>query len=236
MKIRPVKLLWVCSFFLLALLVTVRSALSDMQFIVNCDENPNHIVCRDKGGSGHNPGLNRGRPTATATVTATPTRRATQTPTPRSTPVTDPGDNNPGVNRGRPTATPTVMPTTSNTDDDWEDNTEDQDGVPEDNTAPESDAGCWSEGYSDGDFVEIFGKTWRRAVQGKHCLPEVKLHCYSPDDPGSCYQVRDMPAQFGCGGIRARLKCDVESNAIFGNPDGSVMQPALVNAPETVSR
>lgn len=274
----------------LGTLVVSDVALAQMQFVVNCDETPSHPLCITTEPGDNNPGINKGRPTATVTATSTPTRTATRTPTrtatrtptrrptktptrtPTSTPTIIatstptytqvPSSGTPSNGEGiTPTPIPTVTPTCTATVTFTVTMTytptatatatsmpsytptpintptppDDDDPLPDDGSTP-VDQDCWIESYDDDGFLEAYSKLWRKAAPGKHCLPEVKLYCYSPGDPGSCYQVRDMPAQFGCGGIRARLKCDSKESAIFGNPDGSVMLPALVSAPEVVKR
>lgn len=278
MKILKIKQILV-ALIALGPLVVSDMASAQMQFVVNCDETPSHPLCVTTRPGDNNPGINKGRPTATATATRTPTRTATRTPTRRPTktptrtptstitatstptytqvPSADPFSREEGIDLTpipivTPTCTPTVTftvtmtytptatatatstpsytPTPINTP-----TPPDDDPLPNGGSTP-VDQDCWIESYDDDGFIEAYSKLWRKAMPGKHCLPEVKLYCYSPGDPGSCYQVRDMPAQFGCGGIRARLKCDSQTSAIFGNPDGSTMLPALVSAPEVVKK
>ncbi len=68
------------------------------------------------------------------------------------------------------------------------------------------------------------------ALPNKHCLPFRDPWCEG--DFASCTVITDLPAQFGCGGIRARIDCSDKRQAIFDPLDGGLRRPILIPFPE----
>jgi len=83
---------------------------------------------------------------------------------------------------------------------------------------------CWESAlFSDA------GQLWINSRPNKHCFPEKNAFCSGGPFGAGCYQLYDLPPQFGCGGIRARLDC-TDRPSLTSPLDGRAPRPALIEA------